>query len=89
MNIDISKIKKIMRKLKHKDPNLFKTLQKKIVQIAQMNYEAILHFKNLRYDLSELKRVQVGSFVLVFSVEHDIVMFRDFDHHKNIYKKRW
>jgi len=55
MNIDISKIEKIIKKLKQKDPVLFKALQKKIIQIAEIDSESILHFKNLKYDLSGLK----------------------------------
>ena len=89
MRIDTFKIEKILRNLAHKDPSLFRAVQKKIIQIAACEPAEVEHFKNLRYDLSHLKRVQVGSFVLVFRVKDDAIIFEDFDHHDRIYKKRF
>jgi mRNA-degrading endonuclease RelE of RelBE toxin-antitoxin system len=88
MNIDVSKIDKVLQKLKQKDAGLFRAVQKKIIQIAEMDAVAIEHFKNLRHDLSYLKRVQIGSFVLVFTVRGDTVVFEDLDHHDFIYDKQ-
>ena len=85
MNIDTSNIEGIMRKLRRKDPVMFMALQKKIIQIAKLDSVSILHLKNLRHDLSNLKRVQIGSFVLTFMVKGDIVIFEDFVHHDGAY----
>ena len=87
MNIDISKIEKILRKLKRKDHSLFTAVNNKIAQIAEMDITAIMHLKNLRHDLSHLKRVQIGSFVLTFSVKENTIIFDDLDHHDRIYIK--
>ena len=82
MNIDTSKIESIMRKLSRKDPVLFRTLQKKIVQISNLDISEVeVHFKNLMHDMSHLKRVRIGSFVLTFKVKGDTVIFEDFVHH--------
>ena len=89
MRIDISKIERTLEKLKRKDFAFFRALQNKITQIANCDEVSIQHFKNLRHDLSHLKRVQLGSFVLVFQVKNNIVIFEDFDHHDRIYKKRF
>lgn len=89
MNVDISGIENILRKLSKKDFTLFRSLVRKINQIGCMDACSIEHFKNLRHGLSHLKRVQVGSFVLVFRIREDIVIFEDFDHHDRIYKKRF
>ncbi|MCK5233887.1 MAG: addiction module toxin RelE [Candidatus Aenigmarchaeota archaeon] len=89
MNVDTSGIENILRKHSKKDFALFKSLVRKINQIGCMDTNSIEHFKNLRHDLSHLKRIQVGSFVLVFRVKEDIVIFEDFDHHDRIYKKRF
>lgn len=89
MNINISRIEGILQKLKRKDFPLFIALQKKINQIAEMDIVSINHFKNLRHDLSPFKRVQIGSFVLVFRVQDNTIIFEDFDHHDRIYKKRF
>ena len=89
MRVDVSKIERILEKLKRKDPALFHAIQNKITQIANCDEVSIQHFKDLRHDLSHLKRVQLGSFVLVFQVKNNMVIFEDFDHHDRIYKKRF
>ncbi len=77
---------KILKKLLEKDKNLYERILKKIEEIV--NSLDIEHYKNLRYDMKESKRVQVGHFVLVFSFDkkNDFISFEDFDHHDNIYK---
>jgi mRNA-degrading endonuclease RelE of RelBE toxin-antitoxin system len=81
-------LRKILRILKRKDHALFITIKKKMGQIARGNETDIEHFKNLRHDLSYLKRVQIGNFVLTFRLKGSIIIFEDFDHHDRIYKKR-
>ncbi len=51
----------------------------------------IEHYKNLKYELKEFKRVHVGEKVLVFKFDKKInlIKFIDFDHHDNIYKKKF
>lgn len=45
------------------------------------------HYKNLRYDFRNLKRVHVNtSFVIVFYEKEDTIYFIDYDHHDKIYK---
>jgi len=88
MRIDVSKISKALAKLKKKDPGLFTAVQKKIVQIASYDKVSIKHLKNLRYGLSEYRRVQVGSFVLFFRIKGDIIIFDMFKHHDSAFKRR-
>jgi len=50
------------------------------------------HYKPLRYDLKGLRRVHLEkSFVLIFEIneEEKIVRFLDFEHHDEIYRKRY
>ncbi|MCX6801143.1 MAG: hypothetical protein NTZ73_03055 [Candidatus Diapherotrites archaeon] len=58
---------------------------KKIEEIIET--ADVEHYKNLRHDMKELKRVHVGHFVLVFEYKkwEDKIIFKDFDHHDNIY----
>ena len=86
MRIDISQLKKILKKLKKKDFALFEAVRKKINQIAKLDREAIGHFKNLRAPLDEYKRVHVGSFVLTFKLEGDIIVFGKIKHHDEAYR---
>jgi len=87
MNIDISRIKKVLRKLKQKDPALFRAVQRKIDQIAKLDYSSITHFKNLKGSFSDYKRVHISSFVLAFQVKGDTIIFRRFVHHDDAYRK--
>ena len=81
-------LKLILKKLAKKDKSLFEQLDKKIKEIV--NNSNIEHYKNLRHDLKDYKRVHIGHFVLVFQYDRtaDIINFEDFDHHDIIYKNR-
>ncbi len=72
-----------------KDTILHKRIMKKIGEI--INSYDIEHYKNLRHDLKEFKRVQIGGKVLVFSYDktQDLVIFIGFDDHDKIYIKRF
>jgi len=52
-----------------------------------INVYDVKHYKNLQYNMKDLKRVHIGSFVLVFryDVTNDFIYFEDFDHHDNIF----
>lgn len=79
-------LKEVMRKLSKKDKSLYEQLLKKIDEIIKC-YD-IEHYKNLRYNMKDSKRVQIGHFVLVFQYNKttDTINFDDFDHHDKIYK---
>jgi len=77
---------KILSKLFKKDKNTYEKIFKRINEvISSGNVE---HYKNLRYNMKDSKRVHVGHFVLVFSYDKskDFISFEDFDHHDNMYK---
>ena len=80
-------LKKVLEKLSKKDKNQYEQILKKIEEI--INSDSIDHYKNLRHDMKDCKRVHIGHFVLVFSfdVAQNLVSFEDYDHHDNIYKK--
>jgi len=85
MRTDTSKIDRVLKKLKSKDHVLFKALSKKIIQLSELNTADVNHLKNLMGDLSHLKRVHVGSFVLSFQVRGDTIIFEEFTHHDEAY----
>ena len=90
-DFDISpRLRIALSKLAKKDRNLAITVDKKITQIINLDKSSInKHFKNLRENMSHLKRVHIGSFVLTFQIKGNIIIFEDFDHHNRIYKKRF
>lgn len=75
---------KILDKLTKKDKVLFHQVMDKIQEIV--NSYNIDHYKNLKYGMKDYKRVHVGSFVLIFKLENNTLIFEDLDHHDNIYK---
>lgn len=70
-----------LKKLKKKDKITFGRLTKKIKEILLEP----MRFKHLRNVLKGEQRVQVGPFVLRFSVEENRVYFITFRHHDDVY----
>ncbi|HYD02902.1 MAG TPA: addiction module toxin RelE [Alphaproteobacteria bacterium] len=78
---------KKISKLFRKDKVTYEILMKKIGEI--INSKDLNHYKNLRTPLQEFKRVHIrGNFVLIFKCVKDKILFYDFDHHDQIYKKK-
>jgi len=75
---------KILSKISKKDKKTYENILKKIEEVCSGDIE---HYKNLKYDLKDYKRVHIGHFVLVFKYDknNDVVTFCDYDHHDNIY----
>ena len=83
-------LKRIIETLKKRDPQRTEILYKKIKQIINSDETTIEHYKNLKGNQSDRKRVHIDkSFVLTFKFDKSkkFVLFLDFDHHDNIYKK--
>jgi len=57
-------MERIIEKLEKKDKLTLEKLMKKIEEI--INCFKIEHYKNLRSDMKEFRRVHIGHFVLVF-----------------------
>ena len=81
-------LKKILNKLSKKDPLMCRRILNKIQEVINSDPE---HYKNLRHDLKDFKRVQMGHFILVFKFikSENKIHFEDFDHHDRIYLKRF
>ena len=79
---------RILLKLSKKDKKLYEQILQKIDEI--INSSDIEHYKNLRYDMKDKKRVHIGHFVLVFNLkkQENIIYFIDFDQHDKVYKKK-
>jgi len=83
-------LKLIIKKLIKKDKQKVEIINKKIKEIINSDNQSIQHYKNLRNDLKDYKRVHIQkSFVLTFKVDitNNFILFADFDHHDKIYKK--
>ena len=72
-------------KLSKKDKIRYESVMNKIDEVLSSG--DIEHYKNLRYDMKDSKRVHIGHFVLVFSYDksNDFVSFEDYDRHDIIY----
>ncbi len=76
---------KIFVKLAKRDKVQLKRIKKKIKQIL----EGPNRFKPLKYPLDGYRRVQIGSYVIIYDIDEKskTVTIYDYDHHDNIYKK--
>ena len=79
-------LKKKLIKLFKKDKKTYEKIMKKIKEVID-SYD-VEHYKNLRYDMKDFKRVHIGHFILVFNYDKskDVVSFEDFSHHDEIYR---
>lgn len=76
-------VDKTFSKLEKKNPKQLKIITKKIKQILKDPY----HFKPLKGDMHEARRVHVGSFVLVYEINKKTktIILLDYDYHDKIY----
>lgn len=80
------KLKRTLKKLYKKNKPLYQQVLKKIEEI--INSGSVEHYKNLRYDMKDSKRVHVGSFVLIFQYDKKLntLNFDFFGHHDEVYR---
>ena len=76
-----SQFEKSIKKLKKKDKNLFEQIQKKLYDIVQ-NPE---HYKPLKNIYAGYRRIHFGSFVLIYTIEDNVVRIISLDHHDKSY----
>jgi addiction module RelE/StbE family toxin len=80
----VEKVDRIFKKLRNKDIAQFETLSRKINDILENPQQ----FKPLKSPMQHMRRVHVGSFVLVYDVDEvrKVVTIRRYEHHDNVYK---
>ena len=74
----------IFRKLANRDKVSFEYINKKIKEIRESPY----HFKPLRSPLQNYRRVHIGNYVLVYSIDEKrkTVVIERYKHHDEVYK---
>jgi mRNA-degrading endonuclease RelE of RelBE toxin-antitoxin system len=76
-------VDELFKRLQRKDPELLRRVRVKIEQIC--SHPEL--FKPLRRPMKNRRRVQVGSFVIVYAISGKKIEILDFDHHDRIYVK--
>ena len=73
----------IFRKLANKDKVSFEYIKKKIQEIRENPY----HFKPLRSPLQSYRRVHIGNYVLVYSIDEKrkTIIIERYKHHDEVY----
>ncbi|HLC74481.1 MAG TPA: type II toxin-antitoxin system mRNA interferase toxin, RelE/StbE family [Candidatus Nanoarchaeia archaeon] len=81
-HIDFSdEFKKSIDKLKKRDKVLFERIHKKLIELLE-NPE---QYKPLKNVLAGFRRIHFGSFVLIYTIEENVVRIISLDHHDNAY----
>ncbi|MBI5798942.1 MAG: type II toxin-antitoxin system mRNA interferase toxin, RelE/StbE family [Candidatus Yonathbacteria bacterium] len=75
--------KKILEKMAKRNRAELKKVE---VQVYKIISNPIIG-KPLRNVLKNYRRVHIESFVLIYKIEDDEIMFIDYDHHDRVYKK--
>ncbi len=88
-DFDLSdELKLKIRKLLKKDRKKVRMINKKIIEITGSSPDTIDHYKNLKGNLKEYRRVHIAThFVLTFKVDKkkNFILFVDFEHHDKAY----
>lgn len=82
-------LKETIEKLAKKNKKTVDIVNKKIKEIISNDEITIEHYKNMRYELSDYKRVHIEkSFVLMFKVfkKEKFILFDKLKHHDDTYK---
>lgn len=74
---------KILVKISKKDKGSLKEIEKQTLKIINNP----LIGKPLRNVLKNYRRIHIDSFVLLYKITEDEIIFIDYDHHDKIYKK--
>ncbi|PKP59264.1 MAG: addiction module toxin RelE [Candidatus Altiarchaeales archaeon HGW-Altiarchaeales-1] len=79
-------LKRTLKKLCKKNRQIYQRIIDKMQDIL----ENPQRYKHLGHDMKGECRVHIGSYVLTFEINENekMVVFLDYDHHDNIYKKR-
>ena len=80
------RLDRTFKKLAKKDARQMEAIANKIEEIAEDPHP----YKPLRFPLAGLRRVHVGSFVLIFSIDEarKTMILEDYEHHDKVYRKR-
>ena len=80
----VEKVDRIFKKLRKKDLAQFEALCRKINDILENPQQ----FKPLKSPMQHMRRVHIGSFVLVYDIDEvrKVVTLRRYEHHDNVYK---
>lgn len=79
------KFRKILDKLEKKDRQALRKINEQINKV--LDYPEV--GKPLCHDMKNLRRMHIGSFVLVYKILGNEIRFLDFDHHDKVYKKKY
>lgn len=77
-------VDRVFRKLSRKNPDQMKAIGKKIEEILEEPHR----FKPMHFPLAGMRRVLLGNFVLLFSVDESrkTVVLEDYEHHDRVYR---
>lgn len=90
-DFDISdEFRKTLEKLAKRNIVIANAINKKIKEIVSKDKQSVVIYKNLRYDLKNLKRVHITDWlVMTFEVDLDrnFILFVKIAHRDEVYKK--
>jgi len=80
----VEKVDRLFKKLRKKDSMQFEAVSKKVNEILENPQQ----YKPLKSPMHHMRRVHVGSFVLVYDIDEirKVVTIRRYEHHDNVYK---
>ena len=80
----VEKVDRIFKRLRKKDSMQFEAVSKKVNEILENPHQ----FKPLKSPMQHMRRMHVGSFVLVYDIDEGrkVVTIRRYEHHDDVYR---
>ncbi len=77
-------VERIFKKLARRNPNQMEVIGRKIEEILEDPHR----FKPMHFPLAGIRRVHLGNFVLLFSLDEErkTVVLEDYEHHDRVYR---
>ncbi len=78
-------VDKILKKLARRNPDQMKAIGSKIEEILEDPHR----FKSMHFPLAGMRRVHLGNYVLLYSVDEQrkTVILEDYEHHDRVYRR--
>lgn len=82
--------RRVFKKLSKKSPVIAKSINRKIREIISRDKKSVMLYKNLRYDLKNIKRVHITDWLVItfeIQLEDNFILFVKIESRDRVYKR--
>ena len=83
--------RKIFNKLSKKSPVIARAINRKVKEIISRDKESVMNYKNLKYNLKNIKRAHITEWLVItfeIRLNENFILFVNIASRDNVYKKK-